>query len=85
MLNKNYKQLVLEIFGSSSLEVLMPLNPMAKFFDKHVSSQYDFNSTLLNNIEELKSKHIDEILDLKLKLGQLVDTNYKLHQELSNK
>ena len=85
MLNKTYSQLVSEIFGASSLENLMPLTSMAKYFDKAVSAQFDLNSELHTKIEELKASHINEILDINLKLGQLVDTNYKLLQEVSNK
>ena len=85
MLNAQYIRMLEDILGVRTLQEAMPTNSITKYLDSGLSKQFDYIDSLAETITKLKTSHIDEVLDLKLKLGQLVDTNYKLLQELRNK
>lgn len=58
-------------------------NPLVKYLDKALSAKFSEVDKLNEDIEVLKKQHTDEVLNLKLKLSDLIDTNYKLLQEVN--
>ena len=54
-----------------------------KFFFKEVSKQYDIIDTLSQELIDIKKKHLDEILEVKTKLNDAIELNYKLYMELN--
>ena len=54
-----------------------------KFFFRKVSSQYDIIDTLRQELINIKKKHLDEILEVKTKLNDAIELNYKLYMELN--
>jgi rubrerythrin len=55
------------------------------YFERAISSEYYNIDKLKQEIEEIKTKHFDEILVLKEKISKLIDQNYKLHQSTLGK
>ena len=49
-------------------------------FEKAMSSNYTCIEDLKATIEELKLSHLNEVIELKQKISDLIDQNYKLHQ-----
>ena len=86
-LNPMYSHLLSEAFGKDSLSELLPSNPVCKYIDRAISSKFtEVDWLKTNHAEELisiREQHTNEILELKLKLSNLIDTNYNLMQLLN--
>ena len=86
-LNPMYNHLLSEAFGKDSLSELFPSNPVSKYADKVISQTFTEVSWIKTNYAKelafLKEQHTDELLELKLKLSNLIDTNYNLLQLLN--
>ena len=54
-----------------------------KFFFRKISSQYDIIDELNQQLIDIKKKHLDEILEVKTKLNDAIELNYKLYMELN--
>jgi hypothetical protein len=83
MSNKLHPEYVatLELAGIHSLSSQL-LSAQSVFVDKSISRVYqsldDLRSKYHEDIAALKQTHTSEILELKLKLSNLIDTNYNL-------
>ena len=86
-LNPMYIHLLSEAFGKDSLSELFPSNPVCKYIDRAISLKFTEVDWLKTNhakeLAFLKEQHTDEILELKLKLSNLIDTNYNLMRLLN--
>ena len=86
-LNSNYIHLLTETYGKGSLEELLPNCSLSGYADKAISLKFtEVDWLKTNHAEELifiRVQHTDEILELKLKLSNLIDTNYNLMQLLN--
>ena len=86
-LNPMYSRLLSEAFGKDSLSELFPGNPVWKYIDRAISLKFtELDWFKTNHAEELisiREQHTNEILELKLKLSNLIDTNYNLMQLLN--
>ena len=86
-LNLMYSHLLSEAFGKDSLSELFPSNPVCKYIDRTISLKFtEVDWLKTNHAQELTSireQHTNEILELKLKLSNLIDTNYNLIQLLN--
>ena len=86
-LNPMYSRLFSEAFGKDSLSKLFPGNPVWKYIDRAISLKFtELDWLKTNHAEELisiREQHTNEILELKLKLSNLIDTNYNLMQLLN--
>ena len=86
-LNPTYSHLLSGAFGKDSLSELFPSNPVYKYIDRAISLKFtELDWLKTNHAEELisiREQHTNEILELKLKLSNLIDTNYNLMQLLN--
>ena len=86
-LNPMYSHLLSEAFGKDSLSELFPSNPVCKYIDRAISLKFtEVDWLKTNHAKELisiREQHTNEILELKLKLSNLIDTNYNLMQLLN--
>ena len=86
-LNPMYNHLLSEAFGKDSLSELFPSNPVYKHIDRAISLKFtEVDWLKTNHAKELifiREQHTDEILELKLKLSNLIDTNYNLMRLLN--
>ena len=86
-LNPTYVHLLTETYGKGSLEELLPNGPLSKYADRAISKKFTEVSCLkTSHADELiaiKEQHTNELLELKLKLSNLIDTNYNLMQLLN--
>ena len=86
-LNPMYSHLLSEAFGKDSLSELVPNNPVCKYTDRAISLKFtEVDWLKRNHAQELisiKEQHTNELLELKLKLSNLIDTNYNLIQLLN--
>lgn len=82
MRNQEYIDIVQRCFGESSLLKLIN-SSITPSFENILSKKYDECDQLRLEVAKLKEKHTDEMLDLKLKLSNLIDTNYNLLQQLT--
>ena len=86
-LNPMYSHLLSGAFGKDSLSELFPSNPVCKYIDRAISLKFTEVTWLkTNHAQELtfiREQHTNEILELKLKLSNLIDTNYNLMQLLN--
>ena len=80
-LHTNYVRMLTEVYGKASLAELLP-SSLAHFADNSISNTYqsldDLRSKYHEDIAALKQTHTSELLELKLKLSNLIDTNYNL-------
>ena len=82
MIHPSYVNLVRSLFGKDSIIDGIPKSQFTPFFESTVSKNFYTIDELNTEITSIKQQHIDEILELKLKLSTLIDTNYNLLQEL---
>ena len=86
-LNSSYTHLLKDTYGKGSLEELLPNGSLSKYADGVISQTFTEVSWLKTNhakeLAFLKEQHTDELLELKLKLSNLIDTNYNLLQLLN--
>ena len=86
-LNPMYSHLLSEAFGKDSLSELFPNNPVCKYTDRAISLKFtEVDWLKRNHAQELisiKEQHTNELLELKLKLSNLIDTNYNLMKLLN--
>lgn len=86
-LNPNYTHLLTETYGKGSLEELLPNCSLSGYADKAISQTFtELNCLKTSHANELifiKEQHTNELLELKLKLSNLIDTNYNLLQLLN--
>ena len=82
MIHPSYKQLLISVFGKDSIVDGIPQSSVTRFFENAMSRNYEIIDELNVEVTKLKQQHVDEILELKLKLSNLIDTNYNLLQEL---
>ena len=82
MMNPEFRNLLQSTIGIPSISKGIPESQFNEFIQNAISIKYNEVDCLRLEISELKSKHVDEILELKLKLSNLIDTNYSLLQEL---
>ena len=82
MIHPSYKQLLTSVFGVDTIVEGIPKSQFTKFFENAMSRNYEIIDELNVEVTELKQQHLDEVLELKLKLSDLIDTNYNLLQEL---
>lgn len=80
-LHAAYSWVLQEALGVKSLAE-QSNSSTAYFADNAISACYRRVDRLAAEIESLKQSHVDDVLALKLKLSDLIDTNYKLLQEL---
>lgn len=82
LLHPNYVRMLISVYGKGSLTELLPNGSISNFADKSISSTYqsldDLRSKYHADIAALKQTRTSEILELKLKLNDLIDTNYNL-------
>ena len=80
-LHPSYVRMLTEVYGKGSLAELLP-SSLANFADNAISNTYQsldsMRSKYHEDIAALKQTHTSEILELKLKLSNLIDTNYNL-------
>jgi hypothetical protein len=65
---------ITSVFPDSSLEDLRFRQLSISYHHKDEEIE-----KLKADIEQLKIKHLDEVISLKLKISELVDQNYRLH------
>ena len=86
-LNPRYVHLLTETYGKGTLEELLPNGSLSKYADRVISQTFtEVDWLKTNHAEELifiREQHTNEILELKLKLSNLIDTNYNLMQLLN--
>ena len=86
-LNTMYSHLLSEAFGKGSLSELFPNNPISKYVDRSISQTFTEVSWLktshADELISIKEQHTNELLELKLKLSNLIDTNYNLMKLLN--
>lgn len=86
-LNSAYTHLLTEVYGKESLEELLPNCSLSGYADKAISQTFtELNCLKTSHAAELifiKEQHTNELLELKLKLSNLIDTNYNLLQLLN--
>lgn len=82
-----YTQLLTEVYGKGSLEELLPNCSLSGYADKAISLTFtELDCLKANHAAELaflKEQHTNELLELKLKLSDLISTNYNLLQLLN--
>ena len=86
-LHPTYVHLLTETYGKGSLEELLPNGSMSKYADKVISQKFtevDWLKTKhADELIAIKEQHTNELLELKLKLSNLIDTNYNLMKLLN--
>ena len=86
-LNPMYSHLLTETYGKGSLEELLPYDSLSKYADRAISQKFtELDCLKTRHSDELiaiKEQHTNELLELKLKLSNLIDTNYNLIQLLN--
>ena len=86
-LNSMYSHLLSEAFGKGSLSELFPSNPVCKYVDRSISQTFTkldhLKTSHADELIAIKEQHTNELLELKLKLSSLIDTNYNLLQLLN--
>ena len=86
-LNSMYSHLLSEAFGKGSLSELFPSNPVYKYVDRSISQTFTkldhLKTSHADELIAIKEQHTNELLELKLKLSNLIDTNYNLMQLLN--
>ena len=86
-LHLHYTHLLTETYGKGTLEELLPNCSLSKYADKVISQTFTeldcLKTTYADEIISLKEQHTNELLELKLKLSNLIDTNYNLMQLLN--
>lgn len=83
MLHPTYTQLITSTLNTSTLEAYSVYNPIVKYLDKALSAKFSEVDELNEKIEALKKQHTEDVFNLKLKLSDLIDANYKLLQEVN--
>lgn len=76
-LNKTYAALVRSYIGSESLSSL-DSSVMVKFLEKAISDNFNKVDELNQQILDMKAKHTQDMFELKLKLSNIIELNYKL-------
>lgn len=86
-LNPHYTQLLTEVYGKESLEELLHNCSLSRYADRAISLKFTeldcLKTNHANELTFLKEQHTNELLELKLKLSNLIDTNYNLLQLLN--
>lgn len=86
-LHPSYAKMLTEVYGKGSLAELLPNGTISNFADNAISNTYhsldELKSKYHEDIAALKQTHTEELLELKLKLNALIDTNYNLLQLLN--
>ena len=86
-LNPRYTHLLTETYGKGTLEELLPNCSLSKYADRVISQTFtEVDRVKTSHADELttiKEQHTNELLELKLKLSNLIDTNYNLMQLLN--
>ena len=86
-LNPTYSHLLIETYGKWSLEELLPNGSRSKNADRIISQTFtEVDRLKTSHADELiviKEQHTNELLELKLKLSNLIDTNYNLMKLLN--
>ena len=86
-LHPHYTHLLTETYGKGTLEELLPNCSLSKYADKVISQTFtELDCLKTRHSDELiaiKEQHTNELLELKLKLSNLIDTNYNLMQLLN--
>jgi hypothetical protein len=86
-LHPKYVMLLTSVYGKGSLAEIIPNGSVTHFADRSISEIYKSLDNVINKCNEdiaaLKQTHTDELLELKLKLSNLIDTNYNLLQLLN--
>ena len=86
-LNPTYSHLLSEAFGKWSLSELIPSNLVCKYVDRSISQTFTeldhLKTSHANELIAIKEQHTNELLELKLKLSNLIDTNYNLMKLLN--
>lgn len=76
-LNKTYAALVRSYIGSESLSSVSS-SSMVKLLEKAISDNFNKVDELNQQILDMKVKHTQDMFELKLKLSNLIELNYKL-------
>lgn len=76
-LNKTYAALVRSYIGSESLSSVNS-SSMVKLLEKAISDNFNKVDELNQQILDMKVKHTQDMFELKLKLSNLIELNYKL-------
>ena len=86
-LHPHYTHLLTETYGKGTLEALLPNCSLSEYADKVISQTFtELDCLKTNHADELiaiKEQHTNELLELKLKLSNLIDTNYNLMKLLN--
>ena len=86
-LHPHYTHLLTETYGKGTLEELLPNCSLSKYADRSISKTFtELDHLKTSHADELiaiKEQHTNELLELKLKLSNLIDTNYNLMQLLN--
>lgn len=86
-LHPSYAKMLTSVYGKCSLAELLPNGSISNFADNAISNTYqsldELRSKYHEDIAVLKQTHTEELLELKLKLNALIDTNYNLLQLLN--
>ena len=82
-----YVRMLTSVYGKGSLAELLPNGALSNFADNAISNIYnsldELRSRHHEDIAALKEQHTNELLELKLKFSNLIDTNYNLLQLLN--
>lgn len=82
-LNKTYAALVRSYIGSDSLSSVNS-SSMVKLLEKAISDNFNKVDELNQQILDMKVKHTQDMFELKLKLSNLIELNYKLVTKETN-